>query len=137
MHARRCEAKNLRRLIVVCAALMIVAVEGPLEAAEPPEDHPLWSELRSQGAAQAADLAPPIQTKQDLVRQAPAISGKFQVRDQTLLPFVGAGFGAGFASERDRALGSDPSVQTNGLFGNGLTKGLMPNEFQMGIRIPF
>lgn len=57
-----------------------------------------------------------------------------------MLPFIGDGFGGGYSSERDRAL--NPSV--SGLSDSGLRtqwnqlgQGFSPNEFHMGIRIPF
>jgi hypothetical protein len=118
-----------------CASLAVMA--GTATAVDPLQDFPALSGLRSQHAAQSPGTSPEAATKQDIVRPAPSISGRLQLRDQTLLPFVGAGFGAGYASDRDRALGSDLSSPSSGLFGNGLTKGLMPNEFQMGVRIPF
>jgi len=60
-----------------------------------------------------------------------------QVREQTLIPYVGAGFGGGYMTERDRALGPGPGLPQQNLSGDSLGKGMMPNEFQMGIRIPF
>jgi hypothetical protein len=67
------------------------------------------------------------------------LSGRLQVSEQTLIPYVGAGFGGGFVTERDRALGPSSAFPQQNLLGDslGLGKGMMPNEFQMGIRIPF
>jgi len=120
-----------------CLALVLVAAISAAWADEPVQEYPALSGLRSQDGPQLSDGASAAEAKQDLIRQAPSISGRFQVHDQTFLPFVGAGFSAGYASERDRALGTDLSSQSSGLFGNGLSKGFMPNEFQMGIKIPF
>jgi len=36
----------------------------------------------------------------DIFRQTPTLSGRFQVREQTLIPYVGAGFGGGYMTER-------------------------------------
>ncbi|MFO0732327.1 MAG: hypothetical protein U0361_15345 [Nitrospiraceae bacterium] len=120
-----------------CLFLAVVAGNGLASAEEATSEYPALSGLRSPIGAEGTDSPPAVEARQDLVRQAPSISGKFQVRDQTFLPFVGAGFSAGYASERDRALGTDLSSQSSGLLGNGLSKGFMPNEFQMGIKIPF
>lgn len=75
-----------------------------------------------------------------LFRDVPSLSGRYSIGGTTLLPFIGAGFGGGYSSERDRAL--NPSV--SGLSDSGLKtqwnqlgQGFAPNEFHMGIRIPF
>jgi hypothetical protein len=65
------------------------------------------------------------------------LSGRLQLSEQTLIPYVGAGFGGGFVTERDRALGPSSGFSQQNLLGESLGKGMMPNEFQMGIRIPF
>ena len=54
-----------------------------------------------------------------------------------MIPFVGAGFGGGYVTERDRALGPSQAFPQQNLLGDSLGKGMMPNEWQMGIRIPF
>lgn len=75
-----------------------------------------------------------------LFRDVPSISGQYSVGRTTLLPFVGAGFGGGYSTERERALNpalqgwSDPGLRIQG---NQIRQGLTPNEFQMGVRIPF
>lgn len=75
-----------------------------------------------------------------LFRDVPSLSSRYSIGGTTLLPFIGAGFGGGYSSERDRAL--NPSV--SGLSDSGLRtqwnqlgQGFSPNEFHMGIRIPF
>jgi len=75
-----------------------------------------------------------------LFREVPSINGQYSVGGTTLLPFIGAGFGGGYSSDRDRAL--NPGV--SGLSDSGLRsqwnqmgQGFAPNEFHMGIRIPF
>ena len=82
---------------------------------------------------------PPAMTDRgrDIVRQTPTLSGRLQVSEQTLIPYVGAGFGGGFVTERDRALGPSSVFPQQNLLGESLGNGMMPNEFQMGIRIPF
>jgi hypothetical protein len=81
--------------------------------------------------------SPGPSTPSNVFRDIPSISGGYSVGGTTLKPYIGAGFGSGYASELDRSLNHSPSTQTDSgvrsLFGQGLT----PNEFQMGIRIPF
>jgi len=75
--------------------------------------------------------------RSDLFRQSPVLSGRLRVSDQTLIPYIGAGFGGGYVTERDRALNPQPTLPQQNLFGESMGKSMMPNEFQMGIRIPF
>lgn len=96
---------------------------------------PTWSGLRPQAGAPIEPVTPLDQSR-NIFRQAPALTGRFEVNDQTFIPFIGAGFGGGYTNDRDRALGS------NGLFHNpaqsgDLGKNMMPNEFNLGLRIPF
>ena len=108
-------------------------------AESPSTETPAWSESRSP-SSNALSQAPAMSERQvDLFRQTPRLSGRLQVSEQTLIPYVGAGFGGGYVTERDRALGPLPGVPQQNLMGDslGLGKSMMPNEFQMGIRIPF
>lgn len=75
-----------------------------------------------------------------LFRDVPSISGQYLMGRTTLLPFIGAGFGGGYNSDRERAL--NPGI--SGLSDSGLRshwsqfgQGFAPNEFHMGVRIPF
>ncbi len=100
-------------------------------------DSPAWSSLRQNGGSFSnREPSSPLDQNRNVVRQAPALTGRFQLKDQTLIPFIGAGFGGGYTNDRDRALGS------NGLFHNpaqsgDLGRNMMPNEFNLGLRIPF
>ncbi|HMV58211.1 MAG TPA: hypothetical protein PKD38_13475 [Nitrospira sp.] len=93
----------------------------------------LWPQTSSDG------LRAPVVTEQraDLFRQSPVLSGRLRVSEQTLIPYIGAGFGGGYVTERDRALNPQPTLPQQNLFGEAMGKSMMPNEFQMGIRIPF
>jgi hypothetical protein len=55
----------------------------------------------------------------------------------TFLPYIGAGFGAGYNSELDRTLAPNLQPQQNLNAGGLQGQNMVPNEFQMGIRIPF
>jgi hypothetical protein len=97
---------------------------------------PTWSSLRQQPGPSATESFSSLDQNRAVFRQAPDLTGRFQFNDQTLIPFIGAGFGGGYTTDRDRALGS------NGLFHNPaqsgeLGKNMMPNEFNLGVRIPF
>lgn len=117
----------------------MLAGQGLALAEAPSTETATWNGLRNQ-ASSPLSPAPATNEKQvDIFRQTPMLSGRVQVSDQTLIPYVGAGFGGGYVTERDRALGPMPGLPQQNLLGDslGLGKGMMPNEFQMGIRIPF
>lgn len=70
-------------------------------------------------------------------RDIPSISGHYAVGGRAVMPYVGVGFGGGYTSDVNRSLaGSLPAPTEFGLrsqFGQGFS----PNEFQLGLRIPF
>jgi hypothetical protein len=72
-----------------------------------------------------------------LLREPPTVTGEVHVGDRTFIPYVGAGFGGGYATERDRMLGPDQTLQQKNILGNTSGGGYLPNEFHMGLRIPF
>lgn len=83
-------------------------------------------------------IAVPSQSISSTVfRDIPSISGSYSLGGRTVLPYVGAGFGGGYASEFNRSLGSAPPIQTDSELRSQLGQGFSPNEFQMGVRIPF
>lgn len=99
-------------------------------------DASTWFGLRAQSDPSVRPPAVPLDQHNTVLQQAPSLSGRFQVKEQTVIPFIGAGFGGGYTNDRDRALGS------NGLFHNPSQSGIsgrnmMPNEFNLGLRIPF
>ena len=100
-------------------------------------DSPTWTILRGQSTAAGPTYAPPLDPNQNIMRQAPALTGRFQLNDQTFIPFIGAGFGGGYTTDRDRALGSNWLQQNQTLSGDAFGKNMMPNEVNMGFRIPF
>lgn len=93
--------------------------------------------LKSDVAGQAPSVSPGSSMPSKVFRDIPSISGDYSVGGTTVMPYIGAGFGSGYASDLDRSLSGNPSIQTDSslrsLFGQSLT----PSEFQMGIRIPF
>lgn len=98
---------------------------------------PALAELRSQTQGEVVYVPATNERRADLFPQSPVLSGRLRVSEQTLIPYIGAGFGGGYVTERDRALGPQPALPQQNLFGESMGKSMMPNEFQMGIRIPF
>ena len=76
------------------------------------------------------------------LRTIPTVSKQVLVGGMTLVPYIGAGFGGGYATEQDRSLhtapaGSALSNSVNAGLRNLLGQQLIPNEVQLGIRFPF
>ena len=73
----------------------------------------------------------------------PTVSKPISVGGQTLVPYIGAGFGGGYATELDRALNAAPSASSSSSGSSNvgsrslLGQNLIPNEVQLGIRFPF
>ncbi len=72
-----------------------------------------------------------------IFRDIPSISGRYSVGGHTFMPYLGAGFGGGYTSELNRSLTGPPPVQSDVGLRSQFGQGLSPNEFQMGLRIPF
>ena len=78
-----------------------------------------------------------------MLRTLPTVSKAISVVGQTLVPYIGAGFGGGYATELDRALNASPSASSSSSGSSNvgsrslLGQNLIPNEVQLGIRFPF
>lgn len=95
------------------------------------------------------DVEPAQMLTASSVRESPValrtittLSTQVSVGSLTLVPYLGAGFGGGYATELDRslhttsaasALSSSANAGLRNLFGQQL----IPNEVQLGIRFPF
>ncbi|OQW34285.1 MAG: hypothetical protein A4E19_02155 [Nitrospira sp. SG-bin1] len=82
-----------------------------------------------------------VPVEQGLVlRTMPTVSKPISVGGTTLVPYIGAGFGGGYATDLDRSLNAGQSV-VSGSFNGGLKNlfgpQLIPNEVQLGVRFPF
>lgn len=78
-----------------------------------------------------------------VLRNIPTVSKPISLGGRTLVPYIGAGFGGGYATEFDRAL--NPAAAASSSFSDSSNAGsrslvgqnLIPNEVQLGIRFPF
>jgi len=84
-----------------------------------------------------AGTTPITPSADSLFRDVPSLSGRYSAGDMTILPYIGAGFGAGYNSQLDHAFTPNPQPQQNLNLGGLSGQTLVPNEFQMGIRISF
>lgn len=73
----------------------------------------------------------------NVFRNIPSIGGDFWGGGTKLMPYIGAGFGSGYASDLDRSISGRPSTPTDSGSRSHVGQGLTPSEFQLGIRIPF
>ena len=71
------------------------------------------------------------------VRDIPSISGRYSIGGRTLWPYIGAGFSGGYNSELNRSLGGVPPTQSDLGLRSQFGQSVSPNEFQLGVRIPF
>jgi hypothetical protein len=85
----------------------------------------------------APDSLPLYSPSLSIFRDIPSISGRYSVGGRTIVPYLGAGFGGGYTSELNRSLTGPPPVQSDAGLRSQFGQGLSPNEFQMGLRIPF
>jgi hypothetical protein len=71
------------------------------------------------------------------VRDVPSISSRYSIGEQTLLLYVGVGFYGGYSSEFTRSMGGAPPMQSDFGLRSQFGQSVSPNEFQLGVRIPF
>ena len=131
--------------LLLCAVLAVsarsVAAQG-----EPVPESPALQSLNQQfsqgGIASEVPFYEPAalplySPSSSIFRDIPSISGRYSVGGRTIMPYLGAGFGGGYTSELNRSLTGPPPVQSDVGLRSPLGQGLSPNEFQMGLRIPF
>lgn len=95
------------------------------------------SALKEDIPTQPQVAAPSESASSTVFRDIPSINGRYSLGGRTILPYVGAGFGGGYVSEFNRSLGGAPPTQTDSGLRSQFGQGFSPNEFQMGVRIPF
>jgi hypothetical protein len=100
------------------------------------------SQLSSSTPKNDLPIQPLIATPSSLasssgVYDVPSINGRYSIGERILLPYIGAGFSGGYGSEFNRSLGGVPPVMNDFGLRSQFGQSVSPNEFQMGIRIPF
>lgn len=93
--------------------------------------------LTDDGPTQHQGLLPAQTGPATIFREIPSISGRLSVGGRTIMPYLGAGFGGGYTSELNRSLTGAPPAQPDAGQRSQFGQGFSPNEFQMGLRIPF
>jgi len=112
------------------------AREGSFELAAP---SPLLRAERSENAI--LNRQPVSSGANTVFREPPSLSTRYTLNGHTLLPYVGIGYGAGKPIDANRTMMRDhagqSSMQEDRVLRDVLGKNVMPNEFQLGVRIPF
>jgi len=136
------------RLCIVSLLFALLAVSVGAHAAENRQaaESPALQSLNqqfSQGSVasevpfNAPASLPLYSPSSSIFRDIPSISGRYSVGGRTIMPYLGAGFGGGYTSELNRSLTGPPLPQSDVGLRSPLGQGLSPNEFQLGLRIPF
>ena len=77
----------------------------------------------------------------NLFSQPATLAGRYTMNGSTVIPYIGLGFGGGETTDVNRTVarqsGLQSSIQQDRLMNDVLGKTLVPNEFHLGIRIPF
>ena len=95
------------------------------------------SALKNDVMGHAPFVPPGSMTPSNVFRDIPSISADYLAGGTKLTPYIGAGFGSGYASDLDRSFSGRSSTQLDSGARSHFGQGLTPSEFQMGIRIPF
>jgi hypothetical protein len=139
----------LKRLFILastcCSALLLWSVVAAADSDRTMtiggQVVPLGPEALGKGVGVIGSAGRPMPdqgtTPSSVFRDIPSISGRYSIGGQTFLPYVGAGFGSGYTTDLDRSLQRPPAVSSDMGLHNQFGQSVAPNEFQMGIRIPF
>ncbi|MBA2251645.1 MAG: hypothetical protein H0W13_02895, partial [Nitrospirales bacterium] len=77
----------------------------------------------------------------NLFSQPATLAGRYTMNGSTVIPYIGLGFGGGETTDVNRTVARQSALQSaiqqDRLMNDVLGKTLVPNEFQLGIRIPF
>ena len=141
---------NMKRSIAIASVLLVAALAVPIHGVAG-RDHVVAdsvaigeksSQLSSSTLKNDVPFHPPIAAPSVAAsssdfRDVPSISGRYSLGGRTLLPYVGAGFSGGYGSEFNHSLGGAPPVLSDFGLRSQLGQSVSPNEFQLGVRIPF
>ena len=127
---------SISAVLSLTIALVLMSAERTLASPTLVGDSTGIYSLQKDAGSDSATM-PVTPAANSLFRDVPSLSGRYSAGGMTLLPYIGAGFGAGYSSELNRAFAPNPEPQQNLNLGGPLGQKMVPNEFQMGIRIPF
>jgi len=127
---------RLIALILLAAPVAVQSQEVSLELAAP--SPVIRAERSDQGILDKTAVSSGSNT---VFREPPSLSTRYTLNGHTVLPYVGIGYGAGEPIDANRTMMRDnagqSSMQEDRILRDLLGKSVMPNEFQLGVRIPF
>ena len=142
---------NMKQYIAVALILLVAALAAPTQGiaardrviadsgglGETNYGQFSSSTLRNDVPIQTPIVTPSASASSSNFQDIPSVSGRYAIGERTLLPYIGAGFSGGYSSEFNRSLGGGPSALSDFGLRSQLGHSVSPNEFQLGIRIPF
>jgi len=133
-------------VVAVLVAVLTVPIHGIAASDRVMADPAVLGEPNRQLALSTPKTSPPSQPPLSVsssaasstdVRDIPSIHGRYSLGGRTLLPYIGAGYAGGYGSEFKRSLNGAPPTQSDVGLRSQFGQSVSPNEFQLGIRIPF
>ena len=134
-------------IMMVLVAALAVSIQGIAAPDRVVADSPVFAEPNNQPSSstpktivvptQPPIAVPSVAASSADVRDIPSISGRYSIGGKTLLPYIGAGFSGGYGSEFGRSLTVVPPTQNDFGLRSQFGQSVSPNEFQLGVRIPF
>jgi hypothetical protein len=132
--------------VMVLVVALAVSIQGIAAPDRVVADSPVFAEPNTQPSSSTPETTAPSQPPLAVpsasassadVRDIPSVSGRYAIGGRTLLPYIGAGFAGGYNSEFNRSLSGAPSSQSEFGLRSQFGQSVSPNEFQLGVRIPF
>ena len=132
-------------LAMVLVAVLVISIHS-IAASEPVMAAAALGNSSSQGTSstlkdgvpsQPPLAAPSAAASSADIRDIPSVTGRYSIGGRTLWPYIGAGFSGGYSSEFGRSLAVVPPSQNDFGLRSQFGQSVSPNEFQLGVRIPF
>lgn len=92
---------------------------------------------KNEAALPAQTIPPGSGSSLPIAQEAPTISGRYSIGGTMVMPFLGASFGGGYMSDVDRSVNNRLSAPAESGLRSLFGQSFVPNEFRLGIRIPF
>lgn len=132
---------------VVLVATVLSALPGLTPGEEPPvmtTVRPAWTPpLKGSDPSSRLLSSTTLSSSitNNVFSQPATLAGRYTMNGSTVIPYIGLGFGGGETTDVNRTVARQSalqsSLQQDRLMNDVLGKTLVPNEFQLGIRIPF
>lgn len=133
-------------IVMVLVAALVAPIQGIAAPDRVVADSSVFAEPNNQPSSSTPEATVPSQSPLAVpsapassadVRDIPSISGRYAIGGRTLLPYIGAGFSGGYGSEFNRSLAGVLPTQSDFGLRSQFGQSVSPNEFQLGVRIPF